>query len=81
MSSMDFKTGLIVGAALGYVLGTKAGRNRYEQLLAVWERAAENPAVADIAAATEGPRQDAMRLLGDGMRSFSEILRKQTEAR
>lgn len=29
---MGFKLGLIAGAAAGYVLGTKAGRERYEQL-------------------------------------------------
>ena len=27
-----FRTGLIVGFGMGYVLGTKAGRERYEQL-------------------------------------------------
>jgi hypothetical protein len=29
---VGFKTGLIVGAAAGYVLGAKAGRERYEQI-------------------------------------------------
>ena len=29
---MGFKTGLIIGAAAGYVLGAKAGRERYEQI-------------------------------------------------
>ena len=27
-----FRTGLIVGFGIGYVLGTKAGRERYEQI-------------------------------------------------
>ena len=27
-----FRNGLIVGAAIGYVLGTRAGRARYEQI-------------------------------------------------
>jgi hypothetical protein len=29
---MGFKTGLLVGAAVGYYLGARAGRQRYEQL-------------------------------------------------
>jgi len=29
---MGFKTGLLFGAAAGYVLGAKAGRERYEQI-------------------------------------------------
>ena len=27
-----FKLGLLIGAAIGYVLGTRAGRERYEQI-------------------------------------------------
>ena len=38
---MRGKVGFVVGAALGYVLGTRAGRARYEQIkrgaIAVWE--------------------------------------------
>jgi hypothetical protein len=30
--SVSFKTGFIVGAAVGYVLGAKAGRERYDQI-------------------------------------------------
>lgn len=29
---MRFRTGIVVGIGIGYVLGTKAGRERYEQL-------------------------------------------------
>ena len=33
-----FKYGLIIGGGIGYVLGAKAGRERYEQIMA-WFRA------------------------------------------
>jgi hypothetical protein len=33
---MSFKSGFIVGAAVGYVLGTRAGRERYEQIAEMW---------------------------------------------
>ena len=29
---MKFKFGLLIGLAIGYVLGTRAGRERYEQI-------------------------------------------------
>ena len=31
---MGFKAGLVIGAGIGYVLGAKAGRERYDQIVA-----------------------------------------------
>jgi hypothetical protein len=42
---MGFKTGLLVGMGVGYVLGTKAGRERYEELKATWDQFSGNPSV------------------------------------
>lgn len=33
---MKGKAGLVIGLAAGYVLGTRAGRERYEQIKAQW---------------------------------------------
>jgi hypothetical protein len=33
-----FRRGLVLGAGVGYVLGTKAGRERYEQLRGMWAK-------------------------------------------
>jgi hypothetical protein len=41
----------IVGAAVGYVLGARAGRERYEQLRVQAQKLAENPAVRNTAEA------------------------------
>jgi hypothetical protein len=43
------KTGFIVGFATGYVLGAKAGRERYEQIRQWWHRFSGNPAVQQVA--------------------------------
>jgi hypothetical protein len=38
-----------LGFAVGYVLGARAGRERYEQIRQVWSRFTGNPAVQQIA--------------------------------
>jgi hypothetical protein len=45
---MGFKTGLLVGFGVGYVLGTRAGRERYEELKASWDQFVGNPSVQRV---------------------------------
>jgi hypothetical protein len=42
---MRFRLGLIIGFGVGYVLGSKAGRQRYEQIRSGWSRVSGSPAV------------------------------------
>lgn len=49
----------IVGAAIGYVLGAKAGRGRYDQIMRTYRKIADHPAVqgaAGIARAKVGEK-------------------------
>lgn len=39
----------LMGAAVGYVLGAKAGRGRYEQIVATYRKIADHPAVQGAA--------------------------------
>jgi hypothetical protein len=39
----------LLGAAIGYVLGAKAGHERYEQLRRTYDRVADHPAVQGAA--------------------------------
>jgi hypothetical protein len=39
----------MAGAAIGYVLGTKAGRERYEQIKRLSQQVSENPNVQEAA--------------------------------
>jgi hypothetical protein len=41
--------GFLLGAAVGYVLGARAGRGRYEQLVRAYRRAVDHPAVQGLA--------------------------------
>ena len=42
---MRFKSGFLVGLSAGYVLGTKAGQERYQQIVEAAGRLRENPSV------------------------------------
>ncbi|MGW4565802.1 YtxH domain-containing protein [Streptomyces sp. NPDC004561] len=46
---MRYRLTFIAGLALGYVLGTRAGRERYEQLKKSARQFAQNPAVRNTA--------------------------------
>ena len=43
-----FKTGLIAGFAAGYVLGSKAGRERYQQIVDSLRSFSQNPGVQRV---------------------------------
>jgi hypothetical protein len=42
---MRFKSGFLVGLASGYVMGTKAGQERYQQIVDAAGKLRENPGV------------------------------------
>ncbi|MEV6959433.1 YtxH domain-containing protein [Streptomyces sp. NPDC051207] len=46
---MRYRLTFVAGLALGYVLGTRAGRERYEQLMKSARQVAQNPAVRNTA--------------------------------
>jgi hypothetical protein len=50
----------VLGAAAGYVLGARAGRERYEQLARTYRRVADNPAVQGAAGVAKAKVVDAM---------------------
>ncbi|MEW2081130.1 YtxH domain-containing protein [Streptomyces sp. NPDC005283] len=55
---MRYKLTFVIGLALGYVLGTRAGRERYEQLKKSARQIAQNPAVRNAAeTAAQGSRE------------------------
>ncbi|MGW7413583.1 YtxH domain-containing protein [Streptomyces sp. NPDC054863] len=46
---MRYRLTFVAGLALGYVLGTRAGRERYEQIRKSARRISQNPAVRNTA--------------------------------
>ncbi|MEU9114541.1 YtxH domain-containing protein [Streptomyces sp. NPDC048483] len=72
---MRYRLTFIAGLAIGYVFGTRAGRERYEQLRKGAQRIAQNPAVRNTAesAALSG-RQAATRAFGTVSAKVSDRL-------
>ncbi|MFD4029200.1 YtxH domain-containing protein [Streptomyces sp. NPDC058637] len=66
---MRYRLTFIAGVALGYVLGTRAGRERYEQLKKSAQRLSENPAVRNAA---ESAAQGGREFAGKAYHSVSE---------
>lgn len=50
---MGVKTGFVMGLGVGYVLGTRAGRERYEQIRAWWGQFTGSPTVQRAAGKTK----------------------------
>lgn len=64
---MGMKAGLVIGFGAGYVLGSRAGRQRYEQIQAWWSRVSGSPAVQKAA-------DNAKSLAGDAGRKGLEAV-------
>jgi hypothetical protein len=52
-----YRISFVGGLAVGYVLGTQAGRERYEQLKQLARKAAESPAMQQTAGALQAQAQ------------------------
>jgi len=77
---MNFRTGLIIGGAIGYIYGTKAGRGKYDQLLESYERLRAEPTVQQIMEEIEGtPIDKARQVIAEQLRSASQRLRDTTQ--
>ncbi|WP_149827615.1 YtxH domain-containing protein [Streptomyces tailanensis] len=66
---MRYRLTFIAGLALGYVLGTRAGRERYEQLKKSARQFAQNPAVRNTA---ESAAQQGREIAGKAYHVVSE---------
>jgi hypothetical protein len=50
---MKGKAGLLIGFGAGYILGARAGRQRYEQIIQTWDRFTGSPTVQRTAERTK----------------------------
>ncbi|MFV1970840.1 MAG: YtxH domain-containing protein [Acidimicrobiia bacterium] len=72
---MKFRLGLIIGLAIGFLAGARAGRERYEQIVSAYKKMRSNEQVREATAiaerSTRGPRAAA----GRGMVSVADTVR------
>ena len=61
---MKGKAAFIIGAAVGYVLGTRAGREQFEKIKASAKSALDHPAVKEKVAQAENAISDVVREQG-----------------
>ncbi|MBM7172434.1 YtxH domain-containing protein [Streptomyces sp. G44] len=66
---MRYRLTFVAGLALGYVLGTRAGRERYEQLRKSARGIAQNPAVRNT---VESASQQGREVAGKAFHTVSE---------
>lgn len=81
---MRFRLGLVLGFVTGYVLGSKAGRERYEQIRSLWssvsgsEPAQQISAEMRVAAARAGEAIE--HKASEGVTKVTELVRGSDEA-
>ncbi|MCX4509215.1 YtxH domain-containing protein [Streptomyces sp. NBC_01619] len=68
---MRYRLTFIAGLALGYVLGTRAGRERYEQLKKSAREFSQNPAVRNAA---ESAAQTSREMAGKAYHVVSDTI-------
>lgn len=82
---MRYKLTFLVGLAVGYVLGTRAGRERYEQIKRSARRVADNPSVQETAgvlqAQASGLTDQARRKVSDKVPRLKARRRHEPEDR
>jgi hypothetical protein len=66
---MRYRLTFVAGLVLGYVLGTRAGRERYEQLKKSARQVAQNPAVRNTA---ESAAQQGREIAGKAFHVVSD---------
>ena len=80
---MGFKRGLIVGFGVGYVLGAKAGKERYEELREAWDRFMGNPTVRSVVErgreVVESGAQKSLHVVEEGVRKASGTVKQKLD--
>ena len=75
---MRFRLGLLIGGAAGYVLGARAGRQRYEDIRRWWVALQRNPSFDQVANVGQGLSDLGRSIVAGGLEKTSEAIRRQS---
>lgn len=73
---MRFRLGLIIGAGAGYVLGAKAGRERYEDIRRWWGSARRNPSMERVTTVGQSLSDLVRSIIAGVLERVSELVRR-----
>lgn len=76
---MKFRTGLAVGLGVGFILGARAGRERYDQMKAALEAVRDNEKVQRATAVADRSTVKIRRAAGEGLVTASEKIKERAE--
>ena len=75
---MRWRTGFLLGLGVGYILGARAGRERYEAIVAAAERLAATPTVSRTVAAAGEAARPLRRAAGRTLLGAADELRRRS---
>jgi len=75
---MRFRLGFLIGGAVGYVLGARAGRQRYEDIRRWWKSAKKNPSVEQVLNVGQGLTDMGRTIVAGGLEKTSGAIRRQS---
>jgi hypothetical protein len=73
---MKFRTGLLIGFGAGYVLGAKAGRERYDQIKKTFDSLAGNSRVQELAEKGKAVAGLGAERVSQGLHQASDVIRE-----
>ena len=77
---MKFRTGLILGLGVGFVLGAKAGRERYDQMKSALDSVRGNETVKRATAVADRSTVKVRRAAVSGLVTASEKIKDRAES-
>lgn len=80
MDAMRFRLGLLIGGATGYVMGARAGRERYFQMQRAYGRFKDSKAYDQLSAQATGVTDLGRNLVAGGLDASSQKLKERAVA-
>lgn len=77
---MRFKAGLIIGFVVGFVVGARAGKERYDRLVASIRSAMANERVQQATDLAERSTRKSRAAAGSGLVSVADVVREKSAA-